>query len=50
MPVEGATVILHIASSTVTIEARLRTYKASQSLRFENGQITSATLTQTAGQ
>ena len=50
VPVEGASLTLHFANSGVTVEARLRAFKASQTLIFDNGKLTSATLTQTAGQ
>jgi Tfp pilus assembly protein PilV len=50
VPIEEATVNLHIANSTVTVEAHLRGFKATQTLQFDNGKLISATLTQTAGQ
>ena len=50
MPVEGASVVLHISGDTVVVEARLRAFKAAQTLQFENGKLASSSLTQTFGQ
>jgi len=50
VPVEGASVVLHISGTTVNVDARLRDFKASQTLEFDNGKLVSASLTRTAGQ
>ena len=50
VPVEGATVTLHVQGQTVRVAAAYRGFAAVQTLVFENGKLASATLDQTGGQ
>ncbi len=50
VPVEGATVTLHVVGRTVHVIAAYHGSKAAQTLVFENGKLASATLDQTGGQ
>ena len=50
VPVEGATVLLHVNGQPVKVVAAYRGFKAAQTLIFENGKLASTTLDQTGGQ
>jgi hypothetical protein len=50
VPVEGATVVLHVNGRAVKVVATYHGSQAAQSLVFENGKLASATLDQAGGQ
>ena len=50
VPVNGASVTLHVDGPAVRVTAVYRGFTAAQSLVFENGTLASATLDQTGGQ
>jgi len=50
VPVEGATVVLHVNGQTVHVAAAYHGSQAAQTLVFESGKLTSATLDQSGGQ